>query len=290
MGRILCAVAIGSMVMTGVAGAEPTKEECIDAHSRGQDARDQARLTQARKLFLTCAQSSCPQLVINDCARWADDLVRLQPTVTFAARDSRGADLPETAVYIDGLLVTTRLDDGRPRDIDPGRHVVRFIHQGRNQTLTVVVGAGERGRNVVAIFPNLGDSQPGAHSAPTTGAPRSEDRATRPIGAVALLIGGAALAVGGVTFGAFEISRVPNECSFIDRQCAATPGDPVFDQAKRAVQLANVGWAIAGVGLAAGVGGAIWYYVGADRPKRERMAIAPWLSPSVGGLTVSGSM
>lgn len=288
--RLYCAVAISSMVLTSAASAEPSKAECIDAHSRGQDARDQGKLTLARKLFLTCAQTSCPQLVVNDCARWTDEVARLQPTVTFAARDSSGTDLPDTTLYIDGVLVAPRLDDGRPRDVDPGKHTVRFSHQGRDQTLTIVVGSGERGRSVVASFPKLGAPQPNGTNATAVQAQASSPRVTRPTGALVLMIGGAALAVGGATFGAYEVAQVPNNCSYIDRECAATPGDPVFDRAKRAVQLANVGWALAGVGLAAGVGGAIWYFVGGQPSRRERVAIAPWMAPGAGGLWVSGSL
>ena len=53
-----------------------TKEECVDAHSKGQDAKEQGKISLARKLFLTCAQSSCPNLVQGDCARFADELSR----------------------------------------------------------------------------------------------------------------------------------------------------------------------------------------------------------------------
>src|SRR5262245_42266097 len=118
MFRTLLVLALVTTSTLAFAG-ELSKEECLDAHSRGQDAKDQGKLTLARKLFLTCAQSSCPQLVSSDCARFADDLGRLQPTVIFAARDGSGADLPDTTVYIDDALVATRLDDGRPHDIDP---------------------------------------------------------------------------------------------------------------------------------------------------------------------------
>ena len=86
--------------LPSIALAEPlSKEACIDAHSRGQDAREQGRLTLARKLFLSCAQSSCPVAVQTDCARFADDLTSLQPTVNFVARDAAGNDLPNTTVY-----------------------------------------------------------------------------------------------------------------------------------------------------------------------------------------------
>src|SRR5678815_1525665 len=105
-----------------VAVADPSKEECVDAHSRGQDAREQGKISLARKLFLTCAQNGCPAAVQGDCSRFADDHTSMQPTVVFVARDGNGNDLPATTVYNDGALIVTTLD-GKPHDIDPGNHV-----------------------------------------------------------------------------------------------------------------------------------------------------------------------
>src|SRR5262245_19245252 len=96
------ALAIAGLLSSPLAAADAiSKEQCIDAHSRGQDAQEQGKITLARKLFLTCAQSSCPVLVQGDCARFVDDLSRLQSSLTFVARDAQGVDLPDTAVYID---------------------------------------------------------------------------------------------------------------------------------------------------------------------------------------------
>ena len=70
---------------------------------------------------------------------------------SFAARDATGADLPDTTVYIDDVLVVTRLDDGKPHDVDPGKHTVKFSNGGHD-SVTVVIGAGEQGRTVAATF------------------------------------------------------------------------------------------------------------------------------------------
>src|SRR5262245_57580496 len=106
---IVCALA--SLLSSPVASAEPlSKEQCVEAHGRGQDAREQGKITLARKLFMTCAQASCPALVQGDCARFTDDLMRQQSSLTFVARDAQGADLPDTTVYVDDQLVATRLD------------------------------------------------------------------------------------------------------------------------------------------------------------------------------------
>jgi len=284
-------IAIAMLAMASVASAgEPTKDDCLDAHSRGQDAKDSGKLTLARKLFMTCAQSSCPQLVSNDCARFADDLGRLQPTVMFAARDGSGADLPDTTVYIDDMLVATRLDDGRPHDVDPGKHTVRFTNGGRDQTVTVVVGAGEQGRTVVASFgasPHVQASAPVMSKEPRSAA---APKTSHPLGAKLLLAGGAALVVGGAALGTIELMRVPAGCSLSDHLCAAAPGDPVFADAQSAVHLANIGWTVTGIGLAAVVGGAIWYVKGATTDAKEHFAIAPWVTPGAGGLVLAGAM
>ena len=109
--KISCAIALAIAALSAPALADSmSKEQCLDAHSRGQDARDQGKISLARKLFLSCAQSSCPGAVQSDCARFADELTRMQPSITFVARDGAGADLPDTTVYVDGALIVTRLD------------------------------------------------------------------------------------------------------------------------------------------------------------------------------------
>src|SRR3954470_23644657 len=147
-------IAIALVTAAGsIASAEElTKEACIDAHSKGQDAKDQGKISLARKLFLSCAQSTCPALVQGDFARFADDLSRSQPTLSFTARDGAGADLPDTTVYIDGVLTVTRLDDGKAHDVDPGAHTIKFIHGSKDQVVTVVINAGEKGRTIAATF------------------------------------------------------------------------------------------------------------------------------------------
>src|SRR5690606_26319916 len=108
--RLLWALTLGVWLSLGATALadEASKEQCLESHSRGQDAKQQGKVTLARKLFMTCAQASCPSLVQSDCARFADELERVQPSLSFAARDGRGNDLPDTTVYVDGGLVLTR--------------------------------------------------------------------------------------------------------------------------------------------------------------------------------------
>jgi len=283
-----------AIVAVPAAYAGPSKEECIDAHGKGQDAKEQGKISLARKLFLTCAQTSCPGLVQGDCARFADELSRMQPTISLVARDSNGADLPDTTVYIDDVLTVTRLDDGKPHEIDPGKHTVKFSNGGRDRVVTVVIGAGEQGRTVAASF----DAPPGAtpkpvlqlQQDPVAAAPKPHaPKTTHPTGSKILIYGGAALAIGGTGLGIFEMTRVPSNCSVSTHECAAPPGDPSIANARSAMQTANIGWMVGAVGVAALAGGITWYITG-GKTEKEHLAVAPWASPTGGGFAIGGSL
>jgi len=284
------------LATSSVAYADLTKEQCVDAHSRGQDAKEAGHLSLARKLFLQCAQSACPSIVQGDCARFADELNRLQPSVTLSARDGQGADLPDTTVYIDDVLVATRLDDGRPHDIDPGKHVFKFSNGGKDEIVTVVIGAGEQGRAVIATFGSAAapvGPAAGGTTALHAQAAVAEPKMVHPFVPKLVMWGGAGLAVVGFAFGTFELTRIPSQCSLGDHVCLATPGDPVYNQAHSAVSNANIGWIVGGLGTAAFVGGLVWYIKTGHMVtpgETGPVSVTPWFSGDGGGLAVSGSL
>ena len=267
--------------------APPTKEECVEAHSRGQDAREKGQLVDAKRLFLLCAQSSCPALVQSDCAKFGDELSRTLPSVTFVARDSRGGDLIDTQVFVDGVLTQSRLDEGRGHDIDPGKHTVRFVHAGKEITQTVVISAGERGRALTALFDDgNGSAAPtgpgGSSSASTVAAPEQPSRSAVPL--IVAGVGGAALVVGVILL-VSGLGGVPDTCSRSSNQCAAPAGDPVFDDAKSSVQRANLGVGI-GIGGAVVAGaGLVWYFASSpsEPEKHAGSSLVPWTDGRGGG-------
>jgi hypothetical protein len=255
---------------------EPSKEQCVDAHSRGQDAKAAGQLTLAKKLFLSCAQSACPAIVQNDCARFADDLARMLPSLSFAARDGGGADLPDTTVYLDDALVATRLDDGRAHDVDPGKHVVRFSNGGHEQIVTVVVGAGEQGRAVVATF----------GATPSHVVRPAESVTTHPRGAKLAIGAGLGLVVAGAALGAWGVLEVPGNCALGTHTCAAAPGDPSLAKAASGARMLDLGLVVGGVGVAALAGGLVWYMTGG----RTTHEVTPWATQGGGGVSWSGSL
>lgn len=268
--RLVIAVVLASVSVASA--GDLTKDECLDAHSKGQDAKEQGKLSLARKLFLTCAQSSCPQLVQGDCARFADDLGRLQPTISLAARDSNGNDLPDTTVYIDGELVVTHID-GESHDVDPGNHAFKFTNGGREQVVTVVIGSGEKGRTIVGTF-----QAPPKPTLAVTAAPalhKDVEKTTHAPLATYAMIGGGALTAVGAALTAYGYSRVPTGCSLSTHQCAAPPGDPTFGRASSAAKNIDIGFVVGGVGLTALTAGVIWYVASAHTSSETQVVVTP---------------
>ena len=286
-------IVLAIAVLASNAYAQLSKEACVDAHSRGQDARDSGKISLARKLFLTCAQSGCPAAVQGDCARFADDLTNLQPTVVFVARDASGNDLPQTSVYVDGMLVATAID-GKQHDIDPGNHVVKFSNGGKDEVVTVVIGSGEKGRTVQAKFASM--NPPTAAPAPSLTESRSDKpakpagpRTTHPKGAMTIAVGGGIVALAGAGLAFWGNSQVPANCDIGTHHCAAPPGDEVFVQASSAAQKVNIGIIAGGIGAAVAISGIVWYYAGSKTTKESsQQAVAPWVNENGGGVSVMG--
>jgi hypothetical protein len=283
-------VIAASLAASSIASAgELSKEECLDAHSRGQDAKEQNKLSLARKLFLTCAQPACPSLVQGDCARFSDELSRMQPSITFVARDGSGADLPDTTVYVDGVLMVTRLD-GSSHDVDPGSHTLKFQSGGKEQLVTVVIGSGEKGRTVVATFGAPPSPGGAGNKLDLSVKHEPRERTTHPKGAKVMLVGGVALTVGGAALGIVGMLRVPSNCSLSTHQCAAPPGDPSIANASSAAKMSDYGWAIGITGITALAIGTYWYVSGAKKETDREVAVTPWLAPTGGGLALTGAL
>ncbi len=290
--RMSCAIALAIVAASTTVYADAmSKEQCLDAHSRGQDARDQGKISLARKLFLSCAQPSCPGAVQSDCARFADDLTRQQPSLTFVARDAQGNDLPDTTVYVDDMLIVTRLDDGKPHDVDPGKHVVKFSNNGKDQVVTVVVGTGEKGRGVVANFMNVNVPLPassGGKGDALAVTKKPEPKVLHPFGSKVVIGAGIAATAGGALLTVIGVLQVPAQCSISTNHCAAAPGDPVFGKASSAMELADVGLVVGTLGVAAIAGGFVWYYTKSKTERPEQTVMTPYLTPQGGGFAVAG--
>jgi hypothetical protein len=287
--RIVVAVAFALAFAFGARSAlAGAKDECIDAHSRGQDLRDRGQLVRARQVFMACAQSSCPSLVQGDCARFGEEVARLVPTVSFGARDAAGTDLAATTVMVDDVQMTNRLDDGRSFEVDPGRHTIRFVHDGKETQLHVVLNQGEKGRTLVATFP--------AEDAPRSTTDPSRDAAVptpkRPVTPLLVAGLGAATMVTGAVLIAVGMHEVPAECNVSTKECAAPPDDPILASAHHGVAMADTGVGLAVGGGAVLVGGLVWYFLQSPTVTPSQTGtrgVTPWVGRDTAGVGWSGT-
>lgn len=256
--------------------AAPSRQECVDAHSQGQDLRDKGKLVEARTAFLQCAQAECPQLVQADCAQFSSELTRLVPSLSFAARTSAGKDLLDTTVYLDEVAVTSRLDDGKVHEVNPGKHTLRFVHAGQEVRQDIVVAQGEKARPIVVTFADpgaaAGSAAPPAAPAPVAAEPPRVGRSGTPL--IVAGIGGAFL-LGGAALTLYGRSQIPSACSLSSHECQAPPNDPAFEDARKSVSTMNIGFVVGGVGAATVVGGLVWYFMSSPE---TRQGVAPWTS------------
>lgn len=148
----------------------------------------------------------------SDCAKLGDELGRTVPSVTFVARDAKGTDLPDTQVFVDGTLAQSRLDEGKPYDLDPGKHAFRFSHAGKDVTMNVVVSSGEKSRAIVATFADANGGAPAPASLRTTPPPDAERGSRSAVPLVVAGVGGAAMIVGGALL-VTGLRAVPSNCS-----------------------------------------------------------------------------
>jgi len=126
--------------------AEDTVTACVKAAENAQTERSAHRLRSARERLLACAQVGCPMVVRSDCATWLAEVDQLMPSVVVEARDSRGIELVDVRVSVDGQLVASHLD-GLAMAVDPGAHTFRFEADGMLPLeQRHIVREGEKGR------------------------------------------------------------------------------------------------------------------------------------------------
>lgn len=218
-GRALLAV----LLVSGAAYAQEPSSACSEAYVSAQRLERVGKLVEARRAMLTCADASCPGAIQTDCVQWLGELRRKLPSAVFAVRDAGGRDLVDVRVLVDGALVASRID-GKPLDLDPGEHVVRFEPRGaRAHELRVVMREGEQDRAIAVDLP-----------APPT---------HRPVPASVWITGALSLAALG-TFGAFGAWGLADFGSLAYCKGFCAPSD---------VDAVNLKYGVADVALGVGV-------------------------------------
>jgi len=272
MRGLLAVVAAGTTLLAVADARADEREQCASAADQAQQLRDEGKYRRAREQLLVCARDVCPGPIKRDCHEWLSQLEANVPTVVFAARDGN-RDLVDVKVYVDGALVAERLE-GRPVQMDLGPHTVRFEYQGQSKEETVVIGAGQKSRNIAVTF---GASPPAGGGAPPPPARAGEGGGSSIV--PALVVGG----IGIAALGSFAIFGLSGKGDVDDLQaCKPRCNESDVDSARTKLIVADISLGIGVVALGVAT------YMFLTRPKVDaEVKAARIVSPPRAPRTVS---
>lgn len=242
------------MVAETVARADD-REQCATAADQAQQLRDEGKYRRAREQLLVCARDVCPAPIKRDCLDWLTQVETTAPTVVFGAKEGT-KDLSDVKVSVDGVAVTDRLD-GKPVQMDLGKHAVKFEYQGQTKEEDVIIGAGQKNRNVTVVFGAVAAAPGGTPPGGPAGGDTSKQGSIVP----ALVVGG----IGVVAIGSFAIFGLggKSDVSHLEDTCKPHCAQSDVDSARTKLIIADISL---GVGVVA-LGVATYLFF--TRPKIE---------------------
>jgi hypothetical protein len=303
--RRVARLAFAALAFAAAATERPARADnaaCVTSAEDGQRDRGAGKLRSAAKKFVVCADPACPVVVQRDCAKWAAEVADATPTVVVDAHDGDDHDVLDVAVTIDGESLGATLD-GKAIPVDPGTHVIAGRRpNGEEVKQTIVAKEGAKARPVRLVFRGVGaswkvdlsDTAPSASRSSSENTEGSSGHSVVPW--IIMAAGGATLVAGLVVM--LTPPALPSNCSETTKKCVKLPGESEeqFDHdtndAGRYSDQPRLGLAIGGVGLGIAAIGLAWYFLEpTGRPKSSKRAhLAPWLSPDMAGLSVTGSL
>lgn len=249
-GMFAVLAATTTLLAVETAARADDREQCASAADQAQQLRDEGKYRRAREQLLICARDVCPAPIKRDCLDWLSQVENTAPTVVFGAKDAT-KDLSDVKVYVDGVPVTDRLD-GKPVQMDLGKHIVKFEYQGQTKEDEVIIGAGQKNRNVTVTFgPAPGPTGP----TPPPGGESPKQGSIVP----SLVVGG----IGVLALGSFAIFGLggKSDVSNLESTCKPHCAESDVDKARTKLIIADISL---GVGIVA-LGVATYLFV--TRPK-----------------------
>jgi hypothetical protein len=295
---ILAGMSRRSIVVAGVAfasllsasSARADVRACIEASEKGQKSRKEGRLREARDQFVICQAEGCPAIVKHDCAQWTSEVSQVLPTIVLGAKDSKGRDLFDVIVSMDGEPLVKKLD-GKAVTVDPGKHTFKFETGGLVAEKTALVKEGERARLVDVTFAPGREVEPPPPPPPPPPAARKE-HTIYPW----LVVGAGAAAVGVGAFVFFTAPSRPSNCDAERKVCVATAGQSPEslaedrDRASTSDTQPKIGLIIGGIGLAVAAGGLAWHFLEPTGGSTGGLRVTPWMTGQAGGLGIAGHL
>jgi len=266
-------------------GKAPNKEQCVESHRLAQQAQNEGKLVHARELARTCTALACPGLIINDCARWLNDLEQRIPSVVFEVRVNGEPNLTAT-VLADGTRVNewTR---GEAFRMDPGEHEFRFeLGDFAPITQKVLLAEGMRYRAVTVEFKSEAHSptpvtqQTATPAATTAFPPVTPTQPSRPVPMIVYPL----LGLGAAGLGSFAVFALVGNSKQdkLETSCKPNCTDSDLKPMKTSYLIADISL---GVGVASLLAAGI-FYVGRpqERPPSAQVGFTPLPGGGAGSL------
>jgi hypothetical protein len=212
---VLAAATTSALGVERVAFADE-REQCANAADQAQQLRDEGKYRRAREQLLVCARDLCPAPIKRDCLDWLTQVESVAPTVVLSAKDGT-KDLSDVKVSVDGAVLGEHLD-GKPVQLDLGKHTIKFEYAGQTKEETVILGAGQKFRSVSVVF--------GGASGTPTAAPPPAGGGGRGSLVPALVVGGiGVVAIGSFAFFGLSGSGAVNDLKKCKPNCATSDVD-----------------------------------------------------------------
>jgi hypothetical protein len=277
--------ACGSLLAAS-ASADGTSE-CLQAASKGQVLRDNAKIVEARELFVLCARPQCPAMVRSDCATWLEAADKNVPTVVIRAKNVAGGDVVDFRMQIDGVPLTTS-SAGLAIPLDPGSHELHFqLPDGTGVDRTIVVLEGQKNQPIEVVLGKPGEKVLADAFKP------GDSRTVSPWKVAGVVVGGTgvlSVAVGAI-FGILASSSWSEAKSL----CGGNPGactdtktaGPYQSTAETEGTVSTITF-IAGGALIAG--GLVMFFASGSHSGNSSSGavVTPTLGPGLAGLSVVG--
>ncbi|HMJ13496.1 MAG TPA: hypothetical protein VK524_18885 [Polyangiaceae bacterium] len=140
---------LGALLVPRSVQAEDTARACVDHHFQAQVAQRKGALLEAHALLRACAALKCPGVVRDDCAALNAAVLAATPTISPAAVDADGRDLPNATVRVDEDPKRWGVA-GRALPVNPGRHTLTFEAEGyRPSSIAAALREGETLRPIL---------------------------------------------------------------------------------------------------------------------------------------------
>ena len=169
---------------------------CSDSFEKAQYLKKDGKLASAREQALVCAREGCPGFMRDECTKMVGEIDAAQPSVIFAVRDSKGSDLADVRVEVDGAAFAERLG-GSALPIDPGEHTLRFHHAGDAPLEQhVIIRITEKNRVIAVQFPAASQTSTTVPEQPAPTKTRGPLWPGFVVAGVGLALGGVSIALG----------------------------------------------------------------------------------------------